>query len=162
MSRTQHISKAWSDLHPGDWVRLVTPGVVRMGEVLAKKNRSLNVRWTDIGERALPDAKHYFAAWKMREWGEGHMPEYYLEIIPTPAGKPDGKSWGEVKRANLRRRSAEDTELLGVDDVVAIVGLDPKSVRRRLRSGSLPGFQEGSRWRVARRDALALARKLGR
>lgn len=165
MSRTQTISKAWSDLHPGLWVRLVTPSVVRSGEILAIRKRSMNIRWLDIGERALPDAKHYFAAWKMRLWADpenpGPMPQYYLELLPD---KPGGtRPWKEIKeKARQSSRQWPEEELLDVNDVCAIVSLDPKSVRRRLRSGSLPGTQEGSRWRVRRQDALDLAKKLGR
>lgn len=151
--------KPWADLQEGDWVRFVSPTVVRSGRIIAKRRGSLNVQWLDIGERALPDAKHYYAQWKYMLHTEGHKPDTYLEYLD--GYKPDVKTWGEIKRT--RRRSAEDTELLDVHDVCAIVNLDPKSVRRRLRSGSLQGFREnGTRWRVARRDALELARKLGR
>jgi len=160
VSRTQEISRAWSDLYPGLWVRLVTPSVVRSGRIVRIQKRSMMVDWLDIGERALPDAKHYFAAWKMRLWGEGHKPEYYLELIPTPGTVHD--KTGYLVETALSRGVA-DSELLDVHDVCAIVNLDAKSVRRRLRSGSLEGFREGgTRWRVTRRAALDLARKLGR
>lgn len=168
MSRTQEISKAWSDLHPGLWVRMVTPGVVRSGQIRAVRGRSMKVDWLDVGEKVVPDAKHYFAAWKMRLWADpenpGPMPEFYLELLPDMPEKPFGIStWAEIKEQKGQLPHGQDVDLLDVHDVCAIVNLDPKSVRRRLRSGSLEGFREnGTRWRVTRRAALDLARKLGR
>lgn len=165
MSRTQEISKAWSDLYPGLWVRMVTPSVVRSGRITKIKGRSMRVDWLDVGEKTVPDAKHYFAAWKMRLWADpenpGPMPEFYLELLDH-----EPELMTRQKQQDMiatRRKSHTDDELLDVHDVCAIVGLDPKSVRRRLRSGSLEGFREnGTRWRVRREHALDLARKLGR
>lgn len=113
-------------------VRLVLPNSVRVGRILAKKDRSLKIRWTTGKTQVLPNARMYWA------YGKTPSKDEYLELAPKGAKSEEPK----------RRRTTDD--LMSVSAAEQLFGVKGKDIRRWLRSGKVQGFQGGSgSWSVS-------------
>jgi excisionase family DNA binding protein len=49
----------------------------------------------------------------------------------------------------------ESDEILGVDEVAALLRVGPEAIYRQLRTGKMPGRKLGREWRVSRQALLA-------
>ena len=59
----------------------------------------------------------------------------------------------DAVREALSEAKPPATELLTTEQAAAEMGVAPKTIRRRIRTGELRAERHGSRWRI-RRDAL--------
>ena len=60
-----------------------------------------------------------------------------------------------LERYNEQQEATMAQELMTVEEVAALLRLDPQTVRKWLREGKLPGFRLGSKqagWRVRRSE----------
>lgn len=109
-------------LRRGDWVQVMMPNLLKVGEIVRKKGRSLLVHFQAEAEpRALPDAEAYFSN--------------------AVAGE-----WGMIKVEPQRRLAAPTSHTMSVRQAAAKLGTDSKTIRRKLRAGELEGVQKEGKW----------------
>ena len=123
----------WSSLHPGLRVRWKTQTFVKRGTIVFIKKRTMVVRF-DAHDRdtVIPDAKWYFVEGKVGNRNE------HLVTISTPA----------PERPSVVERHDED--VVSPREAAAILGTDPKNIRRMIRSGRLRALRDGGRWVIPR------------
>jgi excisionase family DNA binding protein len=68
----------------------------------------------------------------------------------------DTVDWG----AERRRRTLSD-DILTVEEAAAYAKIAPKTLRRWLKGGQLPGLRVGRHWRVEKRALLRFLREQG-
>lgn len=109
-------------LMPGDWVQVMTPNSLKIGQIKQRRGRSLLVHYQAEDEpRGIPDAEAYFSN-------------------PVPG------EWGMVKIERQRRLDAPTSHTMTVRQAAAKLGTDAKTIRRKLRSGELEGVQKEGKW----------------
>lgn len=131
---------AWSEIVPGTRIRWVTPAFVRRGTVISREQRSVVAQFDGLDKKTtIPDAKWYFI-----EWRHGRTDEH-LVSISTPAPK--------YRRVKSEKRGKPSDALITPAEAAAILGTDSKTIRRKLRSGSIKGERTDSgSWLVDRRS----------
>lgn len=139
----EDLFKVWSDIQPGDRVRWKTPAFVKRGTVELVKKRSMVVLF-DAHSRptTIPDAKQYFVEGRL-----GNM-ENHLTVISTPPN-PNVKLNGAPR--GFHTEGAPD-DPISPAEAAAILGTDPKNIRRMIRSGKLRAMRDGGRWVLSRSE----------
>lgn len=135
-------NKAWSDIQPGDRVRWKTQTFVKRGTVVTRGKRTISVLFdAHTKPTVVPDGKWYFVEGKV-----GNLNEH-LVTISTPA--PERSL---VAMAHEGSKLAGRDTYVSPNEAAAILGTDPKNIRRMIRSGKLPAHREGGRWVLKRQD----------
>lgn len=136
------VEMAWSDLHPGLRVRWVTPAFAKRGVIQRVKGRSMVVLFDGhLKATVIPDARWYFAEAKNRN------PEESLVVL-------EGRGPTRVRE----RGEGSSEGAMSPAEAAALLGTDPKNIRRMIRSGKLPARQEGGRWVLDRADVKRVKR----
>jgi excisionase family DNA binding protein len=133
----EDLGTPWSNITPGKTrVRFKTPNSMRRGTVMSVKKRSMLVQFDGMSKpTAIPDAKWYYVQGRM-----GNLNEH-LVTIATPAPKAAAK---------LPTGFRAGMSWITPGEAAAILGTDPKNIRRMIRSGKLEARREGGRWALSR------------
>lgn len=112
----------------GDWVRWTTFDWVKEGEVVRASPPSLVIRWATKEEpQVFPVAEPYL---------NGEMKSSTMIVIPAPKRKlqavPDAP--------------AVSAAIVTPKEAAAVLGIDMRVLRQRLRSGKVKGLQRDGRW----------------
>lgn len=145
----EDVFKVWSDVQPGDRVRWKTPTFLKRGTLVTKNKRAMVVLF-DAHSRptTIPDAKWYFCEGRL-----GNLQEH-LCIISTPPD-PNVKLNGDSRAAWYKTRQEQMGD---IDDPItpaqaaAILGTDPKNIRRMIRTGKIRALRNGGRWVLSRKE----------
>lgn len=109
----------------GQWVRWVTLEHVKEGLVVESAGPSIVVDWVGGERQVFPVVERFFAPY--RSLGES------MEVIQRP--KNALRIEREVKRGQM-----------SVARAAAVLGIDQKRVRARLRAGTLKGVRQDGKW----------------
>lgn len=109
----------------GTWVRWLTSTHGREGEVIRSQWPSLTIQWLGVEEpQVFPYGYIYF---------DDEYPSSQMEVIDPPSVSiPDAPAGGD--RPMTPKQAA------------AVLGIDMKILRQRLRSGKVKGLQRDGRW----------------
>lgn len=131
---------AWSDVGKGTRVRWKTQTFVKRGTVQSRDKRSMTVLFdAHFQPTVIPDAKWYFVEGKV-----GNLNEHLVTIsTPSPA-YPQRQQKGFPL-------THKDT-YISPNEAAALLGTDPKNIRRMIRNGKLLAHREGGRWVLKRSD----------
>lgn len=141
----EDLGLSWSSLGPGSRVRWQTPRFVKRGTVVSISKRSMTIHFdSHTKPTSLPDGKWYWVQGKL-----GNRQEH-LVAISTPAPKT------RKKHAQLSLEIPENPDdAITPAEAAAILGIDPKNIRRMIRSNRLRAHRIGGRWVMSRKDVEA-------
>lgn len=138
MTTEQILDVVWDYISPGDRVRWTTPTFVRRGTILHRVGESLEVQFDGLPHPTqIP-----YAFWYFLEGRNGNLTEQLVIVDGAPPPK-----------TRLSTPSIQASDAISPKEAANILGLDMKTFRRKLRTGALPGVNEGGRW-VCSRDAI--------
>lgn len=142
---TEHVLEVdWVAIFPGDRVRFTTPTFVRRGTVLRRLGESMEIQFDGLPRPTqIP-----YAFWYFLEGRSGNLTEQLVVVDGAPAPKP----------SKISTPSIGKSDAISPREAANILGIDMKSLRRKLRDGSVPGELEGGRWVLSRVKMLELKR----
>lgn len=112
-------------LEAGEWIRWTTLYTVKEGEILRSEGCSIEVEWLGGERQVFPNVEGFFAPYR------GVTDR--MEVIERP-------------KIATRMKREQHRGVISVQRAAAILGIAPKRVRARLRSGSLKGVQKDGKW----------------
>lgn len=134
----------WVSIDPGDRIRWTTPTFCRRGTILERRGESLEVQFDGLASTTIIP----YAFWYFLEGRAGNLTEQIV-VITGSAPRP----------SKLHTEQIERSDAITPAEAANILGINMKSLRRKLRDGSVPGTQVGgSRWVLSRRAILELKR----
>ena len=110
---------------PGQWIRWITHQHVKEGQVVISKGCSIVVEWVGGERQVFPVVEAYVGPYR--------AVDDRMVVIERP------KNALRIERETKRG-------VMSVARAAAILGIDQKRVRARLRSGVLKGVQRDGKW----------------
>jgi hypothetical protein len=112
-------------LETGQWIRWTTLYTVKEGLILRSEGCSIEVEWLGGERQVFPNVEGFFKPYR---------------------GVTDRMTVIERPKNATRMKREQHRGVISVQRAAAILGIPPKRVRARLRSGSLKGVKKDGKW----------------